>query len=300
MREGLLVASTFARYPEIEHELQEDLTVFEDRDRLEPEGGLALGDAKSRAEPSELNIPEPKKLTIVLPALNEEEGIRRVMPSLPIEKLRAKGLHPSVLVVDGHSTDNTCGLAASFGAQIVAQDGWGKGNAVRTVIRGLSGDYMIMMDADNTYPADILPEIVDLLEKGYDCITGSRLRGQIHENAMSKMNLLGNRLLTGIANILYGAPYISDVCTGFWAFRVDAVKRMNLTADGFDIEADLYTEAVRLGLRYTEIPIVYRAREGESKLRLRSGGMIALRLLRNRLRQLGVRVIGIARRRPTN
>jgi dolichol-phosphate mannosyltransferase len=141
-----------------------------------------------------------------------------------------------------------------------------------------------MVDGDDTYPIEMATQMICLLKK-YDVVIGSRLKGTIEPGAMTKLNVLGNVFLSLLAWALFRV-YISDVCTGFWGYRSDAVRRMDLAARGFEIEADMFAECVRNGLSIAEIPITYRARKDRPKLAsLRDGIKIGLFLCRRRLEQ---------------
>ncbi len=227
--------------------------------------------------------PLPRSLTIIVPTLNEESGVAQTLGSLPRDRLSRMGVRSSVLVVDGHSTDHTRSLAESMGARVLVQHGTGKGNAIREVVRRLESDYFVVIDGDGSYHSDAIPAVVDRLLQGYDCASGSRFAGSIDEQAMTRLNMLGNRFLTGLANLLFGPARTTDLCTGLWAFRSDAFRRLDLSASGFEIEADMFTEAARLGLEYAEIPIRYSRRLGKSKLRWYTGINIARKMIRARI-----------------
>jgi hypothetical protein len=142
-----------------------------------------------------------------------------------------------------------------------------------------------MVDGDDTYPIEMATEMTRLL-KNYDVVIGSRLKGTIEPGAMTKLNVVGNVLLSLLAWALFGTR-ISDVCTGFWAYRSDAIRRLELAAHGFEIEADMFAECARNGLRIAELPITYRARADQPKLSsLRDGVKIGLFLCRRRLEQV--------------
>src|SRR5213078_847909 len=112
---------------------------------------------------------------------------------------------------------------------------------------------------------------------------GSRFRGRMAEGAMTPLNAIGNRILSALARLLFGVS-VTDVCTGMWGFKADALRRIPLEASGFDLEADLFGSACLSQARITELPIDYDARIGPAKmLPLRSGLQIALRLFVRRL-----------------
>lgn len=225
---------------------------------------------------------EKHSVTLLLPALNEENGIIEVLRALPKEEILRRGFDLDIVVVDGHSTDNTKEVAESLGASVLCQQGRGKGCAFRSGLDSVNSDYMLMMDADNSYPAEELPRFLDLLEEGNDVVMGSRLTGEIEPGAMTSTNFLGNRLLSSFASILFGKR-VTDVCTGMWGFRLDALKRMALNSTGFEIEAELFAQATKSKLRVAEVPITYRRRDGVAKLSFAKDAMvIAAKLARKR------------------
>jgi dolichol-phosphate mannosyltransferase len=238
----------------------------------------------------EPEAPPKKSVTILVPALNEEDGIVRVVGNLPLRMIRRMGLIPRVLVVDGNSTDRTREYAEALGADIFVQRKRGKGAALREVIPTLASDYVVMIDGDGTYPVEDIPAFVRHLESGVDVISGSRLAGTIENRAMSSTHRIGNRLLTGIANTLYRPLKTTDMCTGLWGFRTDALKSFALTSNGFDLEADLFSETALQGFRYAEVPIRYKKRAGHSKLSWKAAVRIGWTLLRKRFtRRAGTR-----------
>jgi len=226
-----------------------------------------------------------KQVCIVLPALNEEDSIGLVIDEIPIADMEKKGYQTRVLVVDNGSRDKTGEIARGKGAEVVVQPVRGKGMALRTAFKSVSGDFVFILDADYTYPATYIPEMLEKLEAGYDVVMGSRLKGRMKEGAMSTLNLVGNRLLALMANVLYGTR-ISDPCTGCWGFKYEVIRGLELGAVGFEIEADMLTEIARNGCKITEIPIYYRRRATPAKLKsLRDGFKIGRMLLRKRFRR---------------
>ena len=224
----------------------------------------------------------PSSLSILLPALNEEYGVEAVMQRISMA-LKRKGLSYNVYLLDGQSTDQTRTVAAKFGAEVFVQTGHGKGSAFREFVPKIKEDLTVFLDSDGTYPPEAIPELVEALGDKSPVVLGSRLRGSIHEGAMSGPNYLGNRLLSWFASVLYDTP-VSDVCSGMWAFVSDQLKSLGLTANGFDLEADIFAECALRGIPILEIPIRYDRRIGEPKLRLKEGFRIAFALLKKRLR----------------
>ena len=221
-------------------------------------------------------------VAVIIPTLNEGYSIGKVIEGVPIADLSKNGLETAVYVIDGQSNDGTREIAIEKGAQVILEDRRGKGFAVQTAFKSIAADYEIMVDGDNTYPIEMLTEMVRLLKKN-DVVIGSRLKGVIEPGAMTKLNVVGNVFLSFLASVLFGLR-VSDVCTGFWGYRSDAIRRLTLTASGFEIEADMFVECVRKGLRVAEIPIIYRARKDQPKLSsLRDGIKIGLFLCKRRL-----------------
>jgi glycosyltransferase involved in cell wall biosynthesis len=220
-------------------------------------------------------------VAVVIPTLNEERSIGKVIDQVPVADLLKNGLKTAVYVIDGLSTDNTREIAVEKGAQLILEERKGKGSAVQTAFKSINADYAIMIDGDDTYPIEMATAMIRLL-KTHDVVIGSRLKGTVEPGAMSTLNVAGNVLLSLFARVLFG-PRISDVCTGLWAYRSDALRRMELAAEGFEIEADMFAECVKKGLRIAEIPITYRARSDQPKLSsLRDGVKIGLFLCKRR------------------
>lgn len=225
-----------------------------------------------------------KEVSIIFPALNEEETIGKVIDEVPMEEMQGKGYRVEIIVVDNGSTDKTREIAESKGARVITEPRRGKGRAIRTAFESVSGDYVFMLDADFTYPATYIPRMLDLLEEGYDVVLGSRLKGQLEDGAMSRLNLVGNHLLSFLANILYGTR-ISDLCTGCWGFRGEVAKSLKLDAIGFELEANMLIELAMKGYRIGETPIYYRRRPTPAKLNsLKAGFKIGRTLVRKRFR----------------
>jgi len=221
-------------------------------------------------------------VTILLPAKNEEAGIEATFDALPLARLRELGYPVEVLVADGRSHDRTRDVAAAYGARVVQQLGTGKGRAVRVALSLAKGEHLVMLDADATYPAHAIPAFVGMLEEGYDVVMGSRFRGSIEDGAMKKVNRFGNHALSLLASTLYGRR-TTDVCTGMWAFRRQAVLDLGLTSTHFEVEAELFARCCRARLRMVEVPIRYCRREGVTKLGSVGDGLkIGAALLRYR------------------
>jgi glycosyltransferase involved in cell wall biosynthesis len=227
-----------------------------------------------------------KTVSIVIPALNEEKTIAQVIDEISGAGIRSKGYKVEILVVDNNSTDRTGEIARGKNVRVVIEHVKGKGRAVRTALESVNGDFVFMLDADYTYPATYIPAMLDILRDGHDVVMCSRLKGKIEDGAMSKINKLGNHLLTWMANLLYQTR-ISDLCTGYWGFNRKVVDSLKLDAEGFELEATLFAEIARKGYRIGEVPINYRRRIAPDKLNslkdgLRIGWMLLTRRFRGR------------------
>ena len=209
-------------------------------------------------------------VTVVIPTLNEAEGIRSV-----IEEIKEIGIK-NILVVDGGSTDGTVEIAESAGAVVVRQLGRGKADAVKTALSLVKTPYVVFIDGDYTYPARYIPEIVSKLKEGYDEVIGARRL--IEPGAMTPVFAFGNRVLTTWFNLLFGTK-LTDVLSGLYALRRDSATNLSFTSRGFSIEVEIAAHMASLG-EVTEVPISYRRRRGRKKLKARHGFHIALDALR--------------------
>jgi dolichol-phosphate hexosyltransferase len=228
--------------------------------------------------------PKPTTLSILLPALNEEQGIERVIQAIPRRQLERLGLAYRVYLLDGKSTDRTRAVARRMGAEVVVQTGNGKGAAFREFLPQIQADITVVLDSDGTYPPEMIPQLVGALGERSPVALGSRFREPwMDDGAMSLVNQVGNRLLSSFASFLFQTP-VSDVCSGMWAFRSDRLKSLDLTAERFELEVDIFAECALRHIPIAEIPIPYRKRVGERKLQLRDGLRICSALLKKRVR----------------
>jgi len=208
-----------------------------------------------------------KNLVVMLPTLDEEEGLRIILPRIPISKLESMGWDVKIWIIDGGSNDLSVEVAEEFGCETFPQAGHGKGAAMRTGFTKFLAselDALVMLDSDGTYDPEEIPRFVNYLDK-HDVIIGDRLKGRIDPDAMTRLNYFGNYMLTWIASGLYGVT-TNDLCTGYWAFSRSAISQMKLNSMRFEIEAEMFASCVNEGLDFVSIPVNYRARIGEAKL----------------------------------
>ncbi|MGA2681022.1 MAG: glycosyltransferase family 2 protein [Candidatus Bathyarchaeia archaeon] len=214
---------------------------------------------------------------VIIAALNEEEGIGPT-----ISELKNCLEDPQILVVDGRSTDRTVQIAKNMGAQVVCQDGLGKGDALAKATKNFDPkvDYVVLTDADYTYPAEYVPLMIRVLEENPDVgmVCGNRFNDSYPLNEMHDILYFGNRLIAFIHNLLNGVSLI-DPLTGLRVVRAGILKDWNVKSKGFDVEVELNHHVEREGFRIMEIPILYRARLGEKKLGIKHGSEILRRII---------------------
>ncbi|PVX24515.1 MAG: hypothetical protein CW691_07305 [Candidatus Bathyarchaeum sp.] len=220
-------------------------------------------------------------LAVVLAAYNEEEGIAPTICELQ------EVLHePHLVVVDGKSSDKTLELAKDLGAEVLVQKGKGKGNAISQGLCHLNGNasYVVFTDADYTYPAKHIKEMVNVLDLNPDVgmVLGDRF-SRIYENESDRNQFyLGNRIL-GFAQRVFNGVKLNDPYTGLRLIRSELLKGWIPRSDGFDIEAEINHHIGRSGYKIVELPIKYRKRLGKKKLGFRHGLKILRRIVIERL-----------------
>ena len=214
---------------------------------------------------------------LIIAALNEAPGI-----GLTIAEMRDTLGEIPVLVVDGNSSDRTVEIAKNMGAKVVCQDGIGKGDALNKALENadLNVDYIILTDADYTYPAEYVPEMIKILEENplIGMVCGNRLSGQVDKEALRNVFHIGNKLLAFAHSMLNGVP-LQDPLTGLRVIRAEILRGRLLKSKSFDIEVELNHLVGQLGFTIREIPIHYRARLGEKKLKVSHGVTILKRIL---------------------
>ena len=225
-------------------------------------------------EKGEYSLPS---ILVLMAALDEEEGV-----GLTIAELKQYLCNPQVLVVDGKSKDKTVHVAKSLGADVVYQEGDGKGDALAYAIRHVNADvaYVVLTDADYTYPAEFVPQMIKILEENpqVGMVCGNRFNSHFDLKAMHNMFYFGNRVLAFAHNMLNGIE-LRDPLTGLRVVRWEILKNWEPKSDGFDVEVELNHHVERQGYRIVEIPISYRPRLGEKKLKLKHGVTILKRIL---------------------
>lgn len=218
-----------------------------------------------------------RSLLAIIAALNEEEGIG---PTLAELQQFVNNLH--ILVVDGNSCDKTVDVAKNLGADIILQKGRGKGDAIASALKRVDYDfdYVILTDADYTYPAQFLPRMIAILDRNpkIGMVCGNRFNSHFHLEEMHDLFYFGNRLMAFTHNMLNGVA-LRDPLTGLRVVRWELMKGWMPKSKGFDIEVELNHHVERQGYGIEEIDIPYRPRLGEKKLKLRHGLTIVKRIM---------------------
>lgn len=219
---------------------------------------------------------------VLMAALNEEEGIGLTIKEV---KQYLTGLVKThYLVVDGKSQDKTVDVAKSLGADVVFQEGKGKGDAINYAIQYLNQneiDYVVLTDADYTYPAEYIPKMIEILEQDpqVGMVCGNRFNSHLPCKSGGKMFYIGNKMLAFAHNVMNGIQ-LHDPLTGLRVIRWSALKDWTPKSDGFDIEVELNHHIERQKYQIKEIDIPYRERVGSKKLKLRHGFQIFKRIVR--------------------
>jgi len=220
---------------------------------------------------------EGRSVLAIIAALDEEEGI-----GLTIAELGRYLEKPWVLVVDGWSRDRTVEVAKEMYADVLFQGGSGKGNAIAEAVKhvNMDVDYVVFTDADYTYPAEFLPQMIRILDENprVGMVCGNRFNSHFRLKSMHNVLYLGNRLIAFTHNLLNGVQ-MHDPLTGLRVVRWKILKNWTPKSQGFDVEVELNHHVERQGYGIVEIPIFYRQRLGEKKLKPKHGFAIMKRIL---------------------
>jgi glycosyltransferase involved in cell wall biosynthesis len=206
-----------------------------------------------------------KSVSIVIPALNEKEGIQKTIRAIPKAELQAIGYEVQILVVDNGSTDGTGELARQAGADVVVELRRGYGNAFKAGFAHATGDIIATADADVTYPVEDIPRLVKILEdERLEFITTDRFT-LLKKGVMSFRNKSGNAILSFITRVLFDLN-IKDSQSGMWVFQRPILHDLILNSNT-PLSQELKIEACHFArCRWKEVPIEYRPRAGKVKL----------------------------------
>lgn len=215
-------------------------------------------------------------IAVLIPCYNEARTVAKV-----VADYRAALPQATVYVYDNNSTDGTADLAAAAGAVVRKERQQGKGNVLRRMFREIDAECYLLVDGDDTYPAEAAPEMVRAVrERGADMVVGDRLSSTYFTQNKRPFHNFGNSLVRFCINRLFGSQ-IKDIMTGYRAFSFQFVKTYPVLARGFEIETEMSIHAVERNMRIENIVIEYRDRPAgsESKLNTYSDGLKVLRTI---------------------
>ena len=200
------------------------------------------------------------RVTVVIPCLNEEEGIVQVLSRMP-------AFVDEVIVVDNDSTDRTAEMARRFGARVLHEKIRGYGRAYKTGLMEARGDIIVTLDGDHSYPVDAISYLLEVfLHSEVRFLSASRFPLK-NRHAMSAKHWLGNKLLSLALSALY-FRWVRDSQSGMWVFERESLKEMDLRSDGMAFSEEIKIEAIRRRrIGFKEIYVDYSNRTGEIKLR---------------------------------
>jgi len=219
-----------------------------------------------------------QKITVIIPCLNEEQGIERVLRSMP-------DFVDEVIVVDNASTDGTSEVAAALGAYVIREEVRGYGRSYKRGFARATGDIIVTLDGDHSYPPDAISYLLEaFLHLEVDFLNASRFPVR-DPRAMSFKHKIGNLVLSLAMSVLF-FRWVRDSQSGMWVFRRSILKGMRLESEGMAFSEEIKIEAIKNPkVRFGEISILYSSRLGEIKLNpWRDGLHNILFLLRKRLR----------------
>ena len=203
------------------------------------------------------------EIAVLIPCYNEEVTISKVVKDFKKVLPTAK-----IYVYDNNSTDKTAALAKAAGAEVRYEHQQGKGNVLRRMFREVDADCYILVDGDDTYPAEAAPEMIKaVVEHGADMVVGDRLSSTYAKENKRKFHNFGNKLVQGIINKAFHAK-IKDVMTGYRAFSYQFVKTFPVLSKGFEIETEMTLHAVDKNMQIENVVVEYRDRPAGSRSKL--------------------------------
>ena len=221
-------------------------------------------------------VKKENKIAVLIPCYNESKTIEKV-----IKDYKKALPEADIYVYDNNSSDGTDKIAKKAGAIVKYEHRQGKGNVIRTMFKEIDADCYLMIDGDDTYPAENAREMCDyVLNDNVDMVIGDRLSSTYFEENKRPFHNTGNKLVRGLINSLFKSN-VRDIMTGYRAFSYDFVKTFPVLSKGFEIETEMTIHALDKNMQLKEIPIEYRDRpEGSvSKLNTFSDGFKVLKTI---------------------
>jgi len=201
-----------------------------------------------------------RRITVVIPCLNEEKGIVEVLSRMP-------SFVDEVIVVDNDSTDRTAELARGLGARVIGEKVRGYGRAYKTGLLQAQGDIVVTLDGDQSYPVEAISYLLEMLLRSDVRFLSATRFPLKNEHAMSAKHRIGNKLLSLVMSLLY-FRWVRDSQSGMWVFERRSLLEMNLISDGMAFSEEIKIEAMRNPrIGFQEIYVDYSNRVGETKLR---------------------------------
>lgn len=221
-----------------------------------------------QSEKKSLNENLKERISIIIPAKNEETTICKVIQE-------ASSFADEILVVDGHSTDQTRRGAKKQGATVIFDNGKGKGDGIKKGIKAATGDVLVFIDADGSHDAKDIPKLITpIIEGKADMVIGSRLRGgsdKFHGTFDNIIRMFGGAFLTLVIRKGWKTE-ITDCLNGYRAIRRDVALSLALKRDDFVIEQEMVTKCLKMGYKVYEVPShEYERKGGTSKLKTSQG-----------------------------
>ena len=250
------------------------------------ESNMKKGTKKS-TKVKKIDIIDDKKIAVLIPCYNESLTIKKVITDY-------KKVLPNadIYVYDNNSSDGTDEIAKKAGAIVKYEYKQGKGNVVRAMFRDIDADCYLMIDGDDTYPAENAREMCELiLMRKADMVIGDRLSSTYFVENKRPFHNFGNRLVRGTINFLFKTK-VKDIMTGYRAFSKEFVKGFPVLSKGFEIETEMTIHAVDKNFKLLEMPVEYRDRpDGSvSKLNTFKDGFKVLRMIKNLFKEYKPRI----------
>jgi len=222
------------------------------------------------------------KISVLIPVYNEEKTVALIIES--VKKLRPL-YSLEIVAVDDGSTDNSAKVIRKHDVRLIQHKrNMGKGAAIRTGLENSTGDIVVIQDADLEYDPQFIPKLVEpIIAKKTQVVYGSRFKGKC--KGMKIKNRLGNIILSSAVSLLFKTK-ITDMMTGYKAFRKDVLGDINLTSRGFEFEPEVTAKIISKGVKILEVPIGYEAREIGKKIRWTDGLKSLITLLNVYLKNL--------------